>query len=431
MHDIKKFAVYKHRLVNSDGDILTRQFIVLKDENGNIVQWTDFHRYARSGKKKMSKNVSSDGNMRCYHAVAFLNYIFFGKYRISRLIEVEAVMVKDFLNDYGLGRLPLDKDETRRGKSTVDTCISHILDFLDLMIRANHSCRMKIADLYSEERIFDKRRRRYITKKVPVFEVNYRNKTQPIFRDITEEAFQIIMNVIIDKHTNILMLAALSAFAGLRPSESCNVRRSDSILGPGLRFEMRDGEVINVVIDLREEKNLRSDGKSVGKIKKEREQKVYPAFLNVFMECYNTYMEFIEGRQYEADYGALTTTSTGKAYTYDAYYKEFQSVVKEAIPVMLASGHARTVHYGMLLQEHSISPHILRHWFSMKLTIYGEDVAGLMTWRGDKSPESALTYISNKSELVDELEKVSDEAFHYTLWKAGKMENGGNQPWKN
>ena len=91
---------------------------------------------------------------------------------------------------------------------------------------------MKIADLYSEERIFDKRRRRYITKKVPVFEVNYRNKTQPIFRDITEEAFQIIMNVIIDKHTNILMLAALSAFAGLRPSESCNVRRSDSILGP-------------------------------------------------------------------------------------------------------------------------------------------------------------------------------------------------------
>lgn len=142
-------------------------------------------------------------------------------------------------------------------------------------------------------------------------------------------------------------------------------------------------------------------------------------------------MEFIEGRQYEADYGALTTTSTGKAYTYDAYYKEFQNVVKEAIPVMLASGHARTVHYGMLLQEHSISPHILRHWFSMKLTIYGEDVAGLMTWRGDKSPESALTYISNKSELVDELEKVSDEAFHYTLWKAGKMENGGNQPWKN
>ena len=323
------------------------------------------------------------------------------------------------------------KDETRRSKSTVDTCISHILDFLDLMIRANHSCRMKIADLYSEERIFDKRRRRYITKKVPVFEVNYRNKTQPIFRDITEEAFQIIMNVIIDKHTNILMLAALSAFAGLRPSESCNVRRPDSILGPGLRFEMRDGEVINVVIDLREEKNLRSDGKSVGKIKKEREQKVYPAFLNVFMECYNTYMEFIEGRQYEADYGALTTTSTGKAYTYDAYYKEFQNVVKEAIPVMLASGHARTVHYGMLLQEHSISPHILRHWFSMKLTIYGEDVAGIMTWRGDKSPESALTYISNKSELVDELEKVSDEAFHYTLWKAGKMENGGNQPWKN
>ena len=42
--------------------------------------------------------------------------------------------------------------------------------------------------------------------------------------------------------------------AGLRPSEACNVRRPDSVLGPGMRFEMRDGQIVNVIIDLREEK---------------------------------------------------------------------------------------------------------------------------------------------------------------------------------
>ena len=44
-----------------------------------------------------------------------------------------------------------------------------------------------------------------------------------------------------------------------------------------MRFEMRDGQIVNVIIDLREEKNLRSDLVNVGGIKKPREQKVYPA----------------------------------------------------------------------------------------------------------------------------------------------------------
>ena len=55
-------------------------------------------------------------------------------------------------------------------------------------------------------------------------------------------------------------------------------RRKSSInVVSGMRFEMRDGQIVNVIIDLREEKNLRSDLVNVGGIKKPREQKVYPA----------------------------------------------------------------------------------------------------------------------------------------------------------
>ena len=187
-------------------------------------------------------------------------------------------------------------------------------------------------------------------------------------------------------------------------------------------FSVVDNEVVNVTINLTQEKNLRSDLVSVGSIKKERYQKVYPVFLDAFMECYNTYMEYIQGRPFESRYGALTNTSFGKAITYQDYYNEFRKVVAASIPLMLRSDDPETVNYGKLLLENTISPHIFRHWFSVKLTLYGEDVAGLMNWRGDKSPESALTYLQNKGELEKQYAKVNTEMFKYSIWRAEKME---------
>lgn len=196
---------------------------------------------------------------------------------------------------------------------------------------------------------------------------------------------------------------------------------ADSRLGPGLRFEIVDGEVVNVFIDLNAELVLRSDLESVGGIKKERTQRVYPAFLKIFTDCYQKYMAYIEGKKFEAEYGALTTGQGGKAYTYASYISAFHKAVEECIPNMLASYDPEVVNYGQLLMEQKISPHIFRHWFSVKLTLYGEGVEGLMFWRGDKSPESALTYINNKSDLEKEYEKVSSEIFDYSLWKAAKL----------
>lgn len=416
-----KFSVYDHKLVYDNDKLLQRQLIVLKNQDNCIVAWTHFHKYARSGKKSVSRSLYGGQDKRCIMVCLFLNYVFFEEYHIHRLIDINAKMVKNFLNDYGLCRLPNDDENTHRSKTTVNMCINYIIDFLELMINDNPQCKMKVSDLYRKEKVFSKAKRKYIVKKIPVFEINYRPQNKKIFRDIPEGAFQIIMNEIVNNHRNILMLAALGAFAGLRPSECCNVRRADSPLGPGIMFEIVDGEVINIIIDITEEKNLRSDLVKVGGIKKERRQKVYPAFIEVFIKCYNLYMNYIENSPYEAEYGALTNTSTGKAYTYSAYCTQFKNIVKKCIPIMLEDEDPQTVNYGHLLLENSISPHIFRHWFSVKLTLYGEDVAGLMNWRGDKSPESALTYLMNKSELEKQYELVSDEVFNFSLWKAGKM----------
>ena len=420
-----RFAVYEHTLVYDKDKKLKRQFLVLKDQYGNIVEWTDFHKYARGGKTSRATSIYSDSGKRCYSVARLLNYVFFERYFINKLIDITCDMVRDFLNDYGLCNLKGDDEDTHRSKSTVDLCVSHIIDFLDLMIRDNPNCKMRVDGLYRTEKVFNKRKKRYEDKRVLTFEVNYKPSVKETFRDIPEGPFQILMNEIVQNHRNILMIAACGAFAGMRPSECCNVRREDSLLGPGIRFKKTDGEVTDVLIDLTDEKILRSDLVSVGDIKKERVQKVYPAFLEAFVDCYSLYMEYIKGRPYEVEYGALTNTSFGMAYTYESYYKEFKKVVAACIPIMLASDDEQTVNYGHLMQEHGIGPHIFRHWFSVKLTLYGEDVAGLMNWRGDKSPESALTYLMNKSELEKEYKKVSDEVFNYSLWRASKINNGG------
>lgn len=422
MSDINiHFSIYEHALVIKDNQLITRKFIVLKRDRKHIAAWTDFHKYIRSGKNKMARKVSDDGNMRFYNVVKLLNYAFFDKYHIKRLTDIDVTIVKEFLNDYGMGTLP--GDTKTRTEDTVNICIRHIIDFLEAVIEANPKCRIKKKDLYKETKVYSTRKHRMETKKVPAFEVLYTSQPREIFRDMPDSVFSILMNLIIERHKDILMLVALGAFAGMRPSECCNVRRNDSKLGPGIRFVIVDGEIEDIIIDLTQELNLRSDFKPVGAIKKERTQRVYPAFLKAFYECYQIYMDYMEGQKYEADFGALTVNKQGKAIMYNNYYKKFIKISEELIPELLKCDNPEVVNYGHLLLEKNIGPHTLRHWFSVKLTLFGEDNAGLMYWRGDTSLESSLTYLQNKGELEKKYLKVNTEVFNYSLWKAGKLHN--------
>lgn len=412
-----RFSVYEHTLVLGDNLLISRKFIVLKDINKHIVSWTDFHKYIRSGRNRIAHKVTSDGDMRHYAVCKFLNYVFFNKYNISCLTDLTLNMVKDYLNDYGMCRLP--DDDSERTEATVNVHVRHIMDFLETLCEKN-KCRFTKKDLYKEQKVYNPRRGKTELKKIPVFEVLYTGKIKDIFRDLPDGAFDVFLDVIIRKHKDILMLVALGAFAGMRPSECCNVRRTDSPLGAGIRFATANKEITDAVIDLTHELNLRSDLKPVGKIKKERRQKVYPAFLKAFYDCYQLYMDYIEGQKYEAEYGGLTVNMQGKTMTYQSYYQKFREAVSDVIPELFASDDPMLIDFGYQLQEHNISPHIFRHWFSVQLTLRGEDISGLMYWRGDKSPESALTYLQNKSDLVKQYSRVNSELFDFNMWKAEK-----------
>ena len=99
----------------------------------------------------------------------------------------------------------------------------------------------------------------------------------------------------------------------------------------------------------------------------------------------------------------------GMAMTYDDYRNRFICLVdKRFRPVLLESDDAECRLYGQMLYENRLGLHSLRHWFSVQLVLHGEDIAQIQYWRGDKSPESALTYLQNKGDLVKELEKANE-----------------------
>lgn len=415
----KHFVVYKHNFVVKNNKLITRQFIVLKHEDGTL-QFTDFHKYVKSPTNRV-KRYESDGNNRFTFVVQLLNYAFF-YVGIKQLDDITAEIIEDFLNAYGMCDLPTDNDNTHRQKSTVERCVSVIMDFMEVYITERKGkCHIKKDDLYVYKNKRD-HHHKVIKVKVPRFDVVYISNPTPIFRDIPNKAFDMLFHHIATNHQDILGLVMLSAFGGLRPSEACNVRRADSPLGAGMLFDVIDGELARVEIDISEELNIRSDLHSVGNIKKERRQQIPDIFLGAFRDSYNIYVNHIKNKKYEKDYGAFTVNKQGKAMTCDSYRKKFQTIIRdEMIPIYLASDDPEMVIYGRILMEHKLSPHVFRHWFTVQLVLSGIDNPGeLMYWRGDTSPESALTYLQNKGDLEKQYRRVNNEVFDYLLWASKK-----------
>ena len=420
-----KFISYKHTLILGDNHLVTKQFIALKAPDGNL-QFTDFHRYVKSASK--IKSISDDGNKRFAYVIKFLNYVF-GVKRITSLDQLTLDMIKDFLMNYGLGTLP--GDTRHRKKSTVEICVNTILDFLTLYLKERKGKAILSPSALYETTSYTNKRGRLIKRKEVKFDVYVDDSQteQAIFRDMPNSAFEMLFAHIAEYHKDLLMVVALGAFVGLRPSEACNVRREDSPLGAGILFHQSEGETFKVEIDLRREMPLRSDLKPTGRIKKERMQAVPYIFLEVFLDTYNNYMSYLEGKRYERDYGPLNLNKQGKALTYAVYYQRFRRIIREEmIPIFLKSDDAEVVFFGHLLQEHNISPHIFRHWYTTQLVLSGvSEISELMSARGDKSPDRAWVYLQNKGEIAKQYGQVNDGLFDYMSWRAENLfGDGGN-----
>ena len=403
-----RYGVYSIQGTLESGQSFTRSFIVLRNGYGMIDSFTGLEKYVAFYLYRTYKPIDSDPGSKLYYVTQMLNYILVDhgeEYGVRHVFEITRDMLEEFFYAYAL---EVKEDGTHRSRDSIEVCIATVVGFMGNLswkyggfMKVNHSL------LYKEKLIYDRRGKQKKIS-VPDFQVNGVNEIKYIFRDIPTKAFEIMIPLAFRYAPDIAFAMCVQAFAGLRPGEVCNVRRADSPYGPGIIITEIGGQASKVEIDIRKELKLRSDDVKVGDIKKERTQYVYPMFLDAFMKAYELHMKYMEGRKFEKDYGPMFVNKRGMAMTYKNYKEAFDRFVNDHFRQALMNSEDPELRiYGQLLYENTLSPHALRHWFTVQLVLRGEDIGNLQFWRGDKSPQSAFTYLQNKGDLNRELSAAS------------------------
>lgn len=416
-----RYSVYEHRMVGPGETVYSRFFIVLKNEYGVIVHFTRFHNYVGVYEGKVYRPITANAKQKLYYVCKALNYILadhYEEYGVDHVFKVTKDQLLGFFMDYALSEKPAGGF---RGEQSIEKCVSAVtMFFRRLSYKFGSYVTLNKSDLYKEVTIYGKNRRS-VKKYIPDFEITGIPEEKHIFRDIPNKVFKVLMEMAMRYAPDIVFAMALSAFAGLRPGEVCNVRQESSPNGRGIRFVYLNDQIISAEIDLTRECPMRSDGVVCGSIKKKRMQKVCPLFIEAFQILYERHKRYLSTVSFEKDYAPMFVNRRGMAMTYPDYYKRFCDLVKDHLrPFLLKHEDPELRIYGQLLMENSLGPHALRHWFSVQLVLNGADVARLQFFRGDRSPESAFWYLQNKGDLIDTLKQTSADLVEWLLEEGGR-----------
>lgn len=403
------YGVYTCSLLGPDSMVYNRSFIVIKDEKGVIVHFTRLHNYVGAYEQRVFRPLASDAENKMRYVCMMLNYILidhYSIYKIDHVFKITKEALVCFFMDYALTE---KKAGGYRGKQSIERCVSSVaLFFRKLSYKYGGYVTLKKKDLYIEKQCYKRNGKSY-KELVPDFQIRGIPQEKQIFRDVPNKVFKILLNLAIRYAPDIAFGIALQAFAGLRPGEVCNVRQEGSPKGKGLIITETDGRFTWVQIDLSHEYAMRSDGVICGRIKKERKQSVYPAYIEAFQVLYERHKKFLETRTYEKDYCPMFVNVRGMAMTYSDYRNRFTDLVEKHLrPLLLQHSDPECRLYGQMLAENKLGPQSIRHWFSVQLALRGEDVAQLQFWRGDTNPQSAFTYLQDKGDLINELAKTNE-----------------------
>lgn len=417
-----RYAVYSLRLTTKEGLVSTRSFIVLKNGYNVIVRFTRFHEYAGIYAGSAFRPVTSNSDANLYFICRMLNYTLAergAEFGIRHIFDVTKPMLERFFNCYAQEKLP---DGTFRSPESVTRCIFAVTDFMSRLCARFGGC-MKISrdELY-ENRTHMTAKGNWAERKRPAFQAVGYPRTEAPFRDMPAKVMEILIPLAFRYAREIAFGICLQAFAGLRAGEVCNVRQECSPLGAGIRFTEAGGNVLKAEIDLRREFALRSDGAEVGRIKNERLQRVYPAFLNAFLRAYELHKDYLGKVSFEPEYAPMFVNRNGKAMSYETYRLRFKTLIRDRLrPLLADSSDPELRLYAQLLCERELGTHALRHWFTVQLLLRGEDIADIQYWRGDKSPESAFIYLQNKGDLVRELRETNERLLDILLDMGGAL----------
>jgi len=416
IREIYRYGVYRHRLLAPDGSVYVRPFIVIRNSYGVVVRFTNLHNYVGVFDGKVFRPLVSDAEKKLYYVCKMLNYVIvehYNEFGIDNVTQINREALEAFFSEYAL---EAKIDGSFRGPQSIEKCVGTIVTFFgNLRRKLGERVLLANSDLVTE-RLIRTKCGEVLSKNVPAFQVKGISAPSDTFRELPTKAFKILLNLAFRYAPDIAFALCLQAFAGLRAGEVCNVRQEGSQFSGGIVFTRVGDDVRKIEIDLTREIAMRRDGVSVGRIKKARIQCVYPPFLDAFLAAYTFHLEYLSSHTFETDYCPMFVNTRRKAMTYTDYSRRFNALVTKYFrPAMLESDDADCRLYGQLLYENKLGLHALRHWFSVQLVLHGEDIAQIQYWRGDKSPESAFTYLQNKGDLVRELERTSADFINIAL----------------
>ena len=403
------YALYGHKLISTDGIVYTRSFIVIKNQFGVIVQFTNLHNYACIYEDKVFVPLVSDAKTRLYYICMMLNYILiehYDKFCIDHVFKVSREALESFFRDYAMEKL---SNGEYRGEQSIEKCVYAVTAFFrKLRWKFGGYVLLCQEDLYTEKMVFSKYGK-FKQKKLPAFQVKGIPKNSECFRELPTKAFKVLLKLAFRYTPDIAFAICLQAFAGLRAGEICNIRQEGSPIGNSIIVTRIGTRTTKVEINLKRELPMRSDGVICGKIKKERIQCIYPPFLESFATAYEHHKRYLSGCSFEKEYSPMFINSKGMAMTYPVYTRRFNDLINNYFrSELLKYDDPECRIYGQLLYENRLGLHSLRHWYSAQLVLHGENIAQIQYWRGDKNPTSAFMYLQNKGDLLRELKSAND-----------------------
>ena len=285
----------------------------------------------------------------------------------------------------------------------MDNCVRHISSFF-ANLAESFPMKYKPGDLMCYEETKASRHsqrivRRYFPRYQPKRPHSYDDN---LLRDMPLAAAARLVQLATIHDPMIAFGIILQLSAGLRPSCVTNIRREDSPVStmPGISMSYIGSAVSGIKLDLTHEYVLRSDGVSVGRIKREREVMVYKEFIEEVVTAYRYHLRLLANTHCEEQYKPMFVARNGKAMTYSNYAKRVKRLVYTYLkPELYDSEDPILSSFAHALDSRRWAPHTLRHCFTVRLVLEGLDVAQVQMYRGDSSPESAIAYVKSKGEL--------------------------------
>ncbi|EMY4798077.1 site-specific integrase [Bacillus pacificus] len=416
-----KFGVASHKMVYKDGVLKEFLFIVLKHRDSNtILEVTPYSKYLRYNRNRsLDSRRASTVLKKARYICMFLNYLLIDMYSFFKITDIKDIKIEHgtrFLQAYADGEVGSNE---RKKNETINLVMIEIAKFYEWIqkIHEKKATHIHGKKMLEKKEVKNKKSEEMVVYKTPFSVVVTEPTSSTTFRDIPNKVFWILLKLSQAIYPQITLAIALQAFAGLRAGEVCNIRQDICpIDGGGVSTRLVGGKLETFRINLKNQYVMRSDGVYVGGIKRRRDQFVYSKFRPIFYHLYKKHIKWLEQQSIDKGYFPLFVNQKGMAMTVQDYREKFKTLVHtHLVQVLSESDDYELRAYAELLDTNQLSTHALRHWFSVQLVLSSESIHKIASWRGDKDLNTALIYLTNKSELLNLHNEVNSEIINDVL----------------